>query len=99
MSTEISGILPAGPAMAGPGQTGRTDSAQSPAETFKQMLDQTVENLNEADRSILEANTGGAADLHDVMIAMEKADVSLQMLVQVRNKAVDAYDQIMNMQV
>lgn len=99
MSAEISGNLPVGPAMSDPAQTNQADSVQSPDETFKQVLDQTVENLNEADRSILEANTGGAADLHDVMIAMEKADVSLQTLVQVRNKAVDAYDQIMNMQV
>ena len=66
---------------------------------FGKMLDQTVQYLNQADQSILEANTGGPADLHDVMIAMEKADISLRLMVQVRNKAVEAYQEIMRMQV
>lgn len=99
MSTEISGVVPGGGMLKSPGETAQTGAGNSPADTFKQVLDQTVQNLNEADRSVLEANTGGSADLHDVMIAMEKADISLKTLVQVRNKAVDAYDEIMNMRV
>ena len=68
-------------------------------EGFGKMLDQTVQHLKQADQSILEANTGGPTDLHDVMIAMEKADISLRLMVQVRNKAVEAYQEIMRMQV
>jgi len=37
--------------------------------------------------------------LHDVMISMSKANVSFQQMVQVRNKLVSAYQDIMNMQV
>ncbi|MFP4193623.1 MAG: flagellar hook-basal body complex protein FliE [Desulfosalsimonas sp.] len=99
MSIEISNPAANSGVLSSSGDAGQIGSAKSPADSFTQMLDETARNLEEADRSILEANTGGPVDLHDVMIAMEKADVSLQTLVQVRNKAVDAYDKIMNMKV
>ena len=38
-------------------------------------------------------------DLHSVMLALEKADLSFQMMMQVRNKFVQAYQEIMRMQV
>lgn len=41
----------------------------------------------------------GNVQLHDVMIAMQKANISLQQTVQVRNRLVSAYHDIMNMQV
>lgn len=37
--------------------------------------------------------------LHDVMVAMQKANVSFQAMVQVRNRLVSAYQEVMNMQV
>ena len=46
-----------------------------------------------------QVHAGGEANLHDAMIAMEKADISLRYLIQVRNKAIDAYQEIMRMQV
>ena len=41
---------------------------------------------------------GTGADVHDAMIAMEKADLSFQLMLQVRNKVVQAYQQIAGMQ-
>jgi flagellar hook-basal body complex protein FliE len=41
----------------------------------------------------------GESDLHSVMIALEKADLSFQMMMQVRNKFVQAYQEIMRSQV
>lgn len=38
-------------------------------------------------------------DLHEVMISLQKANVSFQSMIQVRNKLVTAYQEIMNMQV
>jgi len=43
--------------------------------------------------------TGKTDDIHSVMIAGEKANLALQFTMQVRNKVVDAYKEIMNMQV
>jgi flagellar hook-basal body complex protein FliE len=42
--------------------------------------------------------TGQTANLHETMIALEKADVSFQLMLQVRNKIVGAYEEIMRMQ-
>ena len=66
---------------------------------FEKLFDDTKTNLQQADQTVLDANTGGDVDLHEMMIAMEKADISLRLLVQVRNKTVDAYKEIMRMQV
>ncbi len=43
--------------------------------------------------------TGKSDNIHSVMIAGSKADLALQMTLQVRNKVMDAYKEIMNMQV
>jgi flagellar hook-basal body complex protein FliE len=43
--------------------------------------------------------TGESQDLHNTVIAMQKADLSFQMMMQVRNKIVQAYQEIMRMQV
>ncbi len=43
--------------------------------------------------------SGEATDLHQVMIAVEKARTSFDLLMEIRNKAVDAYREIMRMQV
>ena len=42
--------------------------------------------------------SGNGADVHDAMIAVEKADLQFQLMVQVRNKVVQAYQQIAGMQ-
>ena len=41
----------------------------------------------------------GNTNLHDVMISLQKANLSFQEMVQVRNKLVTAYHDVMNMQV
>jgi len=59
----------------------------------------TVDNLSLDARykvSSLIENSG--ADVHDAMIAVEKADLSFQLMLQVRNKVVQAYQQIAGMQ-
>lgn len=43
--------------------------------------------------------TGVSDDIHSVIIAGSKADLALQMTLQVRNKVMDAYKEIMNMQI
>jgi len=78
---------------------GTEKTGKSPGGSFEKIFEETARNLEKADQAALQANTGGPVDLHDVMIAMEKADISLKLLVQVRNKAVDAYKEIMRMQV
>jgi flagellar hook-basal body complex protein FliE len=71
--------------------------------SFSEYLDSLLNQVNNAqaagDTAIAKLNTGQAKNMHEVMIAVEEADISLRMLVQMRNKALQAYDDIMRMQI
>jgi len=54
---------------------------------------------NEANQAIEALAVGAENDLHHTMIAMEKAEISFKLMMQVRNKIVAAYEEIMRMQV
>ena len=70
------------------------------ASALKQAIGQVNNVQNEATRVSREFELGnGKASLQDVMIGMQKANISFQQMVQVRNKLVSAYHDIMNMQV
>jgi flagellar hook-basal body complex protein FliE len=53
--------------------------------------------LKEADQSVRDLAVGKRHDLHEIMIATEKADVSFKFLMQIRNKLLEAYQEIMRM--
>ncbi len=77
-------------------------SADDATQSFSQMLNDFVGNVNNlqngANEAIDKMASGQSADVHEVMMAMEKAKVSFDLLLQVRNKMLDAYKQIMQMQ-
>ncbi|PYS41912.1 MAG: flagellar hook-basal body complex protein FliE [Acidobacteria bacterium] len=54
---------------------------------------------NQAGDDVQKVLTGEITDIHSAMIAVQKADISFQMMMQVRNKIVSAYQEIMRMQV
>lgn len=70
---------------------------------FSDMLKSSIETVNRqqiaADDAVKNLATGRDKDIHHTMIEMEKASVSLQMVMQVRNKMIDAYQEIMRMSV
>ncbi len=77
--------------------------AQSVGDKFGEFLKDSVAEVNKAqgaaDHAAQQIAAGETKNLHDAMIKLEEADISLRMLVQVRNKAVEAYHEIMRMQV
>ena len=79
-----------------------SDTAQVEA-SFGEVLSSLVQNTNvsqqQADQAVEQLHAGGEQSLHDAMLSMEKADISLRYMVQVRNKALDAYQEVMRMQV
>ena len=77
--------------------TGKQDKGF--AETLKDFAAEVNDNLQNADGQMKEFAVGKRSDLHEVVIATEKADLSFKLLLQVRNKILDAYQQIMRMQV
>jgi flagellar hook-basal body complex protein FliE len=73
----------------------RTEMATS----FKDMLKQVNDAQNKSDVETEKLITGKTDDLHNVMITAEKASITLQTAVEVRNKAIEAYQEVMRMQV
>ncbi len=78
-------------------------SAANKTPGFDRMLAQAIEDVNqkhvEADQAVADLVAGKSQDVHNVMIASQKADIGFQLLMQVRNKIVGAYEQIMRMQI
>ena len=79
------------------------DGQNKPESSFSQILNHSIGTVNrlqkEADRAVKELTLGNNKDIHGTMIALEKADVSFQLMMQVRNKIVSAYQEIIRMQV
>jgi flagellar hook-basal body complex protein FliE len=67
-------------------------------DAIKDALKETNTIQNEAEKAIEDFSKGDVKDIHTVVIAMEKADMSMQTLMQVRNKLMSAYQEIMRMQ-
>ena len=68
------------------------------ASVLKQSVDAVNENQQVSAKMASDFETGESeATLADVMISMQKASISFQAMVQVRNKLVDAYKDVMNM--
>ncbi|MGB3212377.1 MAG: flagellar hook-basal body complex protein FliE [Desulforhopalus sp.] len=86
-----------------PTKTPDTSAVSKSATGFGDMLTSMMSKVNASqisgDQAIEKLQTGEATHLHEVMIAVEEADVSLRMLVQMRNKALTAYEEIMRMQI
>lgn len=70
---------------------------------FKDILDEAINRYeqigDESAKGALELLTGQTNDLSDVLIAAQKSEIAVSLTVQLRNKAVEAYKEIMNMQV
>jgi len=79
------------------------NSASAIGAKFSEALKNSVDAVNEAqvsaDNAAQQVAAGGAKNLHEAMIKLEEADISMRLMVQIRNKALDAYQEIMRMQV
>lgn len=95
-------ILPVGPSQGlfvppAPKADGNGDA--SFAGLLKEAVTQTSRLQHEADALVEQVARGQSGDLATTMIAVEKAHLSFQLMLQVRNKVVEAYQEIMRMQV
>lgn len=68
-------------------------------DVFKNALKEVSAAQNVSDKKTDQLLTGEVKNVHEVMIASQKASLSLQMTMQVRNKVVEAYQEVMRMQV
>ena len=66
--------------------------------TLEGAMDKVQEVQSGADQQVASVLQGNGQDLHSAMVAVEKADLTFQMMMQVRNKIVSAYQTISQMQ-
>jgi flagellar hook-basal body complex protein FliE len=69
------------------------------SEILKNSINKTNELQKEASNAVNMLASGEKIDIHNAMIAVEKADVSFRLMMEVRNKIVEAYHEITRMQV
>jgi flagellar hook-basal body complex protein FliE len=96
MTIPISGLgasqlQPAGTTTHGPKEWGFV-------ETLRGAIDEAEQLQGTADEKVSSLLEGNGMDVHSAMIAVEKADLSFQLMMQVRNKIVAAYQEISRMQ-
>jgi flagellar hook-basal body complex protein FliE len=82
---------------------GAGDETGAGAPDFKQMLQQQIDHVNQlqsdANQAVEDLATGGRNDVESVIIATQKADIAFKMLLQVRNKVMDAYEEVKQLRV
>jgi flagellar hook-basal body complex protein FliE len=83
-----------------PGATSATSGSREWGfvETLRGAMDQVQQLQTAADKSTGALIEGSGMDVHSAMIAVEKADLSFQLMMQVRSKIVAAYQEISRMQ-
>lgn len=74
-----------------------------PKENFGEVLKTAIDDIDKlqksADQAIIKLEKDNSGSLHEAIIALEKADISFRAMMQVRNKIIEAYQEIMRMQV
>jgi flagellar hook-basal body complex protein FliE len=83
-------------------ETGKVNSsltADGAGKFFSELVSKVNDIQVQSDKSIQGLASGENKNLHEVMIAVEKASISFQFMSQVRNKALEAYQEVMRMQV
>lgn len=77
-------------------------SASEAERSFSVQLKEAIQKVDglqkEADKAASELALGSTKNIHDTMIALEKANLSLQLMLQVKDKIVSAYETVMRMQ-
>ena len=80
-----------------------TESAAAGGESFRDVLGDAINQASGTEAADAESNalllSGSGDSLHTAMIDAQKAELALQLTVQIRNKVIDAYNEIMHMQV
>jgi flagellar hook-basal body complex protein FliE len=78
---------------------GATDGSSSFSNILGQGLDSLQSTQANADNLSIQAATGTLTNAHDLMIATTQAQLATQLTVALRNKAVDAFNEVMRMQI
>ncbi len=79
--------------------TGSAKSTSGFGELFNNVVGQANGQMKAAGESVQQLTEGKSDDLQNVVMSMAKADLSFRFILEIRNKLMDAYQEIMRMQV
>jgi flagellar hook-basal body complex protein FliE len=96
---DVTGAVGAGELAPAPGRVDGGAKGAAFGDVLKQSLSEVNRLQEKADAAITALASGEKASLHDTMIAMEQASISFKLMMQVRNKIVEAYQEMMRIQV
>ena len=86
-----------------PGQPAAPADAAKDSASFKDFLLDSIQEVNsmqqDADRAVEALMTGGDVNPAEVLTAVQKADIAFRLMIEVRNKMVQAYEEIKNIRV
>jgi flagellar hook-basal body complex protein FliE len=103
MSLSIHGLHGALPAMPTPPSIGAAGAAQPAGGSFKDLLVNSLQQVNsmqmEANQAVETMAGGGDVNPAEVLTAVQKADLAFRMTMQIRNKLVQAYQEIQNIRI
>ncbi len=95
----VAANAPVAAEMAKQGMTATGAGGGNFADILRSSFEQVNQHQAQADTAIKELVAGKSKNIHETMLAIERADASLKLMMQVRNKVLDAYREIMRMQV
>ena len=102
MIEAISGISALMPTAFSVDATSSLDASE-PSGNFASVLDaqltQVNDNIGQAESAMQQIASGQPVEMHDVMISLEKARISVQALIQIRNRVLDVYQDLTRMQI
>ncbi len=83
-------------------ERGVNNSPQEETPSFATELKESIETVNhlqnEAERAMVEGAVRGPENIHETMIKLQEAEIALKLLIKTRDKALEAYQEIMRMQ-
>ena len=86
-----------------PGAAATPSSPDASGVSFEDVLSDSIKSVDklqhDASEAIQKVNTGDADSVDEVMTAVEKADIAFRSLMQIRNKLVDAYEELLRMRI
>jgi flagellar hook-basal body complex protein FliE len=100
----MSNMIPGLPAFSPTAPTSPTSptSSQTRPGSFGNTLKNAIQQVDQLDQDsqaqVTELLHGDRQDIHNVMIAVEKADIAFQLMMQMRNKIVNAYQEVSKLQ-
>jgi flagellar hook-basal body complex protein FliE len=98
MNNIISSNLPSFPGTEATRPTASSNAGEGFGSTLKNAINQVNDLGDNSDQKVTELLQGDRSDIHNVMIAVEKADIAFQLMMQVRNKIVNAYQEVSKLQ-